>query len=146
MLSCSYNGWTDAPEDEREALDAYESAAHAPHSREGGFGDMSDDAPKPQRRFVPLPDRLSELCVAGKESAEYLWQVPHDDAMRAKVADLLRQIHVEVAKTGRREMARLVDELQRAAAASASPQQTELLQDGFDRLLRLSQASKSGLF
>jgi hypothetical protein len=27
MLSCDYNGWNDAPEDEREALDAYETAA-----------------------------------------------------------------------------------------------------------------------
>ena len=27
MLSCDYNGWSDAPEDEREALDAYETAA-----------------------------------------------------------------------------------------------------------------------
>ena len=27
MLSCDYNGWNDAPEDEREALDAYEAAA-----------------------------------------------------------------------------------------------------------------------
>jgi hypothetical protein len=26
MLSCDYNGWNDAPEDEREALDAYEAA------------------------------------------------------------------------------------------------------------------------
>jgi hypothetical protein len=27
MLICDYNGWNDAPEDEREALDAYETAA-----------------------------------------------------------------------------------------------------------------------
>jgi hypothetical protein len=27
VLSCDYNGWNDAPEDEREALDAYEAAA-----------------------------------------------------------------------------------------------------------------------
>ena len=26
-MSCDYNGWNDAPEDEREALDAYEAAA-----------------------------------------------------------------------------------------------------------------------
>ena len=25
-MSCDYNGWNDAPEDEREALDAYEAA------------------------------------------------------------------------------------------------------------------------
>jgi hypothetical protein len=27
VLSCDYNGWNDTPEDEREALDAYEAAA-----------------------------------------------------------------------------------------------------------------------
>jgi hypothetical protein len=27
VMSCDYNGWNDAPEDEREALDAYEAAA-----------------------------------------------------------------------------------------------------------------------
>jgi hypothetical protein len=27
MLSCTYNGWDDAPEDEREALDEYERSA-----------------------------------------------------------------------------------------------------------------------
>ena len=26
MFSCTYNGWGDAPEDEREALDAYDAA------------------------------------------------------------------------------------------------------------------------
>jgi len=26
MFSCTYNGWGDAPEDEREALDAYDDA------------------------------------------------------------------------------------------------------------------------
>jgi hypothetical protein len=26
-MSCDYNGWNDTPEDEREALDAYEAAA-----------------------------------------------------------------------------------------------------------------------
>jgi hypothetical protein len=43
-------------------------------------------------------------------------------------------------------MARLVEELQTAIAASPSPQQAEILQDGFDRLTRLWQAAKSGLF
>jgi hypothetical protein len=26
-MTCDYNGWNDAPEDEREALDVYEAAA-----------------------------------------------------------------------------------------------------------------------
>jgi hypothetical protein len=43
-------------------------------------------------------------------------------------------------------MTRLVEEMQTAAAASPSPQQVEILQDGFDRLMRLWQAAKSGIF
>lgn len=30
MISCSYNGWTDAPEDEREAMDIFEAAKALP--------------------------------------------------------------------------------------------------------------------
>ena len=33
MLSCDYNGWTDAPEDEREELDRYFSDVVRPDSR-----------------------------------------------------------------------------------------------------------------
>jgi hypothetical protein len=30
MISCSYNGWTDWPEEEREAMDAFEAAQALP--------------------------------------------------------------------------------------------------------------------
>jgi hypothetical protein len=108
--------------------------------------DQSDQGPAPRRPFTPLKDRLGELCASGKESAEYLWQVPDDAEMRKKIAGNLSLIQIEVAKTGRREMAKLVEELQIAIAASPSPQQAEILQDGFDRLTRLWQSAKSGLF
>lgn len=91
-------------------------------------------------------DRLGELCAAGRDSASYLWQVPTDDGVRQKIADLLVQIKVEAAKGGRQEMGRIVGELETAVAASPSPQQVELLQDGFERLTRLWAAAKSGLF
>ncbi|MFL5402599.1 MAG: hypothetical protein ACJ8BF_07255 [Gemmatimonadales bacterium] len=35
-MSCDYNGWNDAPEDEREALDAYEAAAEKADGRRLG--------------------------------------------------------------------------------------------------------------
>lgn len=108
--------------------------------------DQSDQGPAPRRRFTPLKDRLGELCASGKESAEYLWQVPDDAVVRKKIADNLSLIRTEVAKTGRREMAKLVEDLQTAIAATPSPQQAEILQDGFDRLTRLWQSAKSGLF
>jgi hypothetical protein len=82
----------------------------------------------------------------GGESATYLWQVPNDEAVRQKIAGILAEIKVEAAKSGRQEMGRLAVELETAIAASASPQQVELLQDGFERLNRLWAAAKSGLF
>lgn len=90
-------------------------------------------------------DALGKLCAEGKQSAEYLWQVPKDEAVRQKILAILDQIATESAKQGRREMPRLVEELRIAAQATPSPQQVELLVDGFDRLTKLWQAAKSGL-
>jgi len=101
------------------------------------------NAPRPSRE--PLMDALGQMCADGKQAAEYLWQVPKDEAMRRKILDLLNQIGTEGAKQGRTEMPRLVEELKIAAQATPSPQQVELLVDGFDRLTKLWQAAKSGL-
>jgi hypothetical protein len=91
-------------------------------------------------------DHLGEMCQAGRDNASYLWQVPNDEGVRRKIADLLVQIKAEAAKGGRQEMGRIAGELETALAASPSPQQVELLQDGFERLTRLWAAAKSGLF
>jgi hypothetical protein len=90
-------------------------------------------------------DALGQLCADGKASAEYLWQVPNDAEVRRKIVGILEQIGVESAKQGRREMPRLVGELKVAAQATPSPQQVDMLVDGFDRLTKLWQAAKSGL-
>jgi hypothetical protein len=108
---------------------------------------MPDDPkPAPRRQVPPLMDRLGELCTSGRDSATYLWQVPNDEGVRQKIAGILAEIKVEAAKGGRQEMGRLATELETALAASASPQQVELLQDGFERMSRLWAAAKSGLF
>ena len=105
---------------------------------------MSDPhAPRPSRQ--PLMDSLGKLCAEGKQAAEYLWQVPKDATVRRQILDLLNKIGVESANQGRNEMPRLVEELKIAAQATPSPQQVELLVDGFDRLTKLWQAAKSGL-
>jgi hypothetical protein len=93
----------------------------------------------------PLQDALGKLCVEGKEAAEYLWQVPDDAAVRTRIVQTLEQIAVESRQQGRKEMGRIVEELLPAAKASPSPQQVDLLVDGFDRLHKLWQAAKSGL-
>ncbi len=90
-------------------------------------------------------DALGKLCAEGKASAEYLWQVPDDTQVRLKIVGILEQIGVEAQKQGRKEMGRIVADLATAAKASPSPQQVDLLVDGFDRLTKLWQAAKSGL-
>jgi hypothetical protein len=108
---------------------------------------MSDEpTPAPRHPRIPFKDRLGELCESGSESTVYLWQVPDDQTVRRKIAGILTEIKAEAAKGGRKEMGRLVEELETALAASATPQQVEILQDGFDRLTRLWAAAKSGLF
>jgi hypothetical protein len=68
-----------------------------------------------------------------------------DEGVRAEISRKLVEIRRESDGQGRREMTRLVGELETALGASASPQQVEILQDGFDRLVKLWQAAKSGL-
>ncbi len=100
---------------------------------------------QPRQSGFPLVDRLGELCISGRDSAAYLWQVPADENMRNEIAKKLVEIRAECDRQNRKEMNRIVAELDVAVAASPSPQQVEILQDGFDRLVKLWQAAKSGL-
>jgi len=99
----------------------------------------------PRRSQPPLMDALGKLCTEGKDLAGYLWQVPDDAGARQKILGILDQIAAESTKQGRREMPKICDELRTAAKATPSPQQVDVLVSGFDRLVRLWQAAKSGL-
>ncbi len=99
----------------------------------------------PRRSQPPLMDALGKLCTEGKDLAGYLWQVPDDAGARQKILGILDQIAAESAKQGRREMPKICDELRTAAKATPSPQQVDMLVSGFDRLVHLWQAAKSGL-
>ncbi len=101
--------------------------------------------PKARRSHPPLEDALGKMCAEGKQLADYLWQVPKDEQVRAQVVALLERIAAEGTKQGRREMPRICEELATAAKATPSPQQVDLLVNGFDRLYQLWQAAKSGL-
>ncbi len=103
------------------------------------------DAKAPRRAPPPLLDALGKLCSEGKQLADYLWQVPKDEAARQRIVAILDQIAAEGTKQGRKEMPRICAELKTAAQASPSPQQVDLLVNGFGRLMHLWQASKSGL-
>jgi hypothetical protein len=102
--------------------------------------------PKPPRRTrQPLLDALGQLCTEGKQSADYLWQVPDDASVRERILTILDQIAVESRKQGRREMPKVAEELKVIASKTPSPQQVDMLVNGFDRLVQLWQAAKSGL-
>ena len=103
------------------------------------------DPNAPRRSQPPLMDGLGKLCTEGKQLADYLWQVPRDEAARQKIIALLDQIAAEGTKQGRKEMPRICEELKTAAKATPSPQQVDVLVSGFDRLVSLWQAAKSGL-
>jgi hypothetical protein len=90
-------------------------------------------------------DALGKLCTEGKQLADYLWQVPDDAGVRQQILTIIDQIAAESAKQGRREMPRICEELKTAAKASPSPQQVDLLVTGFDRLVNLWRAAKSGM-
>jgi hypothetical protein len=101
--------------------------------------------PQSSRRNAPLLDALGKLCVEGKQAADYLWQVPDDAGVRQRILEILDQVETESRGQGRREMPQVAIELKIAARASPSPQQVDLLVNGFDRLYHLWEAAKSGL-
>ena len=105
---------------------------------------MSDPTP-PRRRSEPLLDEMGTAIVTGKDAVAFLWQVPDDVATREQLVQLLTRIRDGSARQGRTEMPRLCEELLVAARAKPTPQQVDMLQDGFDRLYKLWSAAKSGL-
>jgi hypothetical protein len=107
---------------------------------------MSPDQPPPRRRTPePLLDDMGRLIVEGKDATAFLWQVPDDQTTRVRLREVLEQVRERSAKQGRREMPKLCDELLVALRAQPTPQQVDILQDGFDRLYKLWAAAKSGL-
>jgi hypothetical protein len=106
---------------------------------------MTPDDQADRRRSQPLLDPLGKLIVEGKDAATYLWQVPDDAATRSRMQKVLEEVRDQSARKGRREMPRLCEDLLTALRASPTPQQVDLLQDGFDRLYKLWEAAKTGL-
>src|SRR5437763_14628442 len=106
---------------------------------------MSDaDPPRRAPRPAPLLDALGKLCSEGKQLADYLWQVPNDEAARQPIVAILDQIAAAGTKQGRKEMPRICAELNTAANASPSPQQVDPPVNGFDRRMHLWHAANTG--
>jgi hypothetical protein len=91
-------------------------------------------------------DRLGKLCFQGQEIATYLFQVPDDEAQWQKARDVVQAILAEAKGSQRRELPRVAAELMEALDGAHNMMAAELLQSGFDRLVRLWEAARSGLF
>jgi uncharacterized protein (DUF2236 family) len=85
------------------------------------------------------------LCSDGLDIARYLFQVPDDEGERQRARDILKSILDEPSVKARHEFPKVAEEMQQALKGGATPMAAELLQEGFERMMRLSQAAKSGL-
>ena len=100
------------------------------------------DEPKPRPAVI---DRVGKLCQMGKDSADYLFQVPGDAAELEKVAKILDAILTDKSMRGRKEAPRIVNEM-KEALNGPTQLAAEQLQVGFDRLTKLWMSARSGLF
>ena len=93
-----------------------------------------------------VTDRVGKLCKMGKDSADYLFQVPDDEAELEKVGKILDAILADKSLEGRREAPKIVTEMKEALQEAPSALVAEQLQVGFDRLTKLCMSARSGLF
>jgi len=91
-------------------------------------------------------DELGTLCHRGLDTATYLFQVPDDEPQREKLREILEAISRDPVVKGRREFPRIVEEMRETLAGAATPMSAELLQDGFGRMVKLWQTTRSGIF
>ena len=91
-------------------------------------------------------DNLGKLCADGLDIARYLFQVPDDEGERDRVRTILKAILAQPGVKARRELPKVAQDMLDALDGEASAMAAERLQEGFERMMRLSQSAKSGLF
>jgi len=102
-----------------------------------------NDAQPPRPRFM---DALGALCQEGLDGATYLFQVPDDSDQRERLRAILAAIAADPVVKGRREFPKLTAELREVLNGPPTPGEPELLMDGFQRMVRLWQTTRSGIF
>ena len=91
-------------------------------------------------------DGLGRLCHEGREIATYLFQVPDDEDQRQRLRDVVDVILQQPEVRHRVEFPRIAEEVRQALSAPPSARTAEFFQDAFDRMLKLWQAARSGIF
>ncbi len=95
---------------------------------------------------INAPEEIGQLCSEGQDIATYLFQVPNDPGQRKRVREILDTLAAHRAIANRKEFPQIVAGMKAALDEQPSMMAAESLQDGFDRLNRLWQSAKSGLF
>ncbi len=91
-------------------------------------------------------DDLGRLCKEGNDIAHYLFQVPDDEAQREKLGKTLDAILADKSMASRKELPSVAREMKELLAQPPSVSNADMLQTGFDRMMRLWQAARSGMF
>ncbi len=94
----------------------------------------------------PVLDKVGKLCLEGKDVAAYLYQVPDDEGQRARLRAILDGILNESAVKKRKQLPSIAQGLKEVLSEPPTPVGAAKLQDGFDRMVKLWQAARSGLF
>ncbi|MFQ5549730.1 MAG: hypothetical protein ACE5FJ_00660 [Gemmatimonadales bacterium] len=102
--------------------------------------------PESDDKRPPLLDAVGRLCKQGKDVADYLFQVPDDEAQRTRLREILDQIQADKSMANRKELPKLVGDLRALLDEPPSMMGAEQLQVGFDRMFKLWAAARSGLF
>ena len=98
-----------------------------------------------QAGTAPFMDRLGTLCHEGLGTATYLYQVPDDESQRDKLRQIVEAIGQDPVVKDRREFPKIVEEMRNTLAGPATSKSAELLGDGFERMVKLWQTTRSGL-
>jgi hypothetical protein len=91
-------------------------------------------------------DTLGRLCIEGSEVSSFLFQLPSDDEQAVRIREILTEVIVESRKTSHNELPKIATQLLEAATGTMSIAVADELVSGFDRMLRLWELSRSGLF
>lgn len=91
-------------------------------------------------------DTLGRLCIQGQEVSSYLFQVPSDEEQTHEIRAILRGVIAECEHTSHSELPRIAAYLLDVSSELPSIAAADGLVAGFDRILKLWEASRSGLF
>jgi len=99
---------------------------------------MKNSAPR-------VMDPLGRLCHEGYDVATYLYQVPDDAAQWERLSRIINKILELSADSRRRELPNIAEELRSVLKDPPSMQAADQMVTGFDRMMKLWKAARSGL-